>query len=112
MQLRKATQDFSAGDLSTRVTPGLSQKKGELAELAHDFDTMAERIENLLATQQSLLRDISHELRSPLARLGIALELSRRGAAGNNDHLDRIEKESERLNDLIGQLLTITRLEA
>jgi two-component system sensor histidine kinase CpxA len=112
MKLRKATQDFAAGQLSTRVSPGFGQKKGELAELADDFDTMASRIEGLLATQKRLLRDISHELRSPLARLGVALELARRGTTGGQEPLARIEKESERLNELIGQLLTITRLES
>ncbi|MEN8134565.1 MAG: ATP-binding protein [Thermodesulfobacteriota bacterium] len=112
MKLRKAAQEFSAGHLSTRVSPSFGRNRGELAELAHDFDTMAERIESLLAAQQRLLRDISHELRSPLARLGVALELVRRGANGNNDPLARIEKEAERLNDLIGQLLAITRLES
>jgi len=112
MKLRKAAQEFSTGHLSTRVSPGFGQNKGELADLAHDFDTMAERIESLLAAQQRLLRDISHELRSPLARLGVALELARRGTSGNIDPLARIEKESERLNDLIGQLLTITQLES
>ncbi len=112
MKLRKATQEFSSGHLSTRVSPGFGQSKGELAELAHDFDTMAERIEGLLAAQRRLLRDISHELRSPLARLGVALELARRGGPVSSDPLARIEKESERLNELIGQLLTITQLES
>lgn len=111
-KLRKATQDFSAGHLATRVSKNLGQNRGELAELAHDFDTMAERIESLLAAQKRLLRDISHELRSPLARLGVALELARRETNGNDAPLARIEKESERLNDLIGQLLTITQLES
>jgi signal transduction histidine kinase len=112
MKLRKATQEFSNGHLSTRVSPGFGQSKGELAELADDFDTMAERIESLLAAQQRLLRDISHELRSPLARLGVALELARRGGPASSDPLARIEKEAERLNELIGQLLTITQLES
>lgn len=112
MKLRKAAQAFSAGHLSTRVSPNFGQDRGELAELANDFDTMAERIESLLASQQRLLRDISHELRSPLARLGVALELARRGTNGTIDPLARIEKEAERLNDLIGQLLTITQLES
>jgi two-component system sensor histidine kinase CpxA len=110
MKLREATQRFSGGDLATRVAPSLGQKKGELVDLANDFDTMAERIENLLQSQQRLLRDISHELRSPLARLNVALELARQQIGKDISPLSRIEKESDRLNTLIGELLTITQL--
>jgi two-component system sensor histidine kinase CpxA len=74
---------------------------------------MAERIEALVGAQQRLLRDISHELRSPLARLNVALELARRRSVENpGNALDRIERESERLNELIGELLTLTLLES
>jgi two-component system sensor histidine kinase CpxA len=110
-RLRQATRRFAGGDLSTRI--GSSVKgNNEISGLAHDFDEMAGKIENLVKSQQQLLRDISHELRSPLARLGIALELARqeenpevRGKA-----LARIELESERMNEMIGQLLSLTRL--
>jgi two-component system sensor histidine kinase CpxA len=112
LKLREATQKFAGGNLAIRVAPSLTAKKGELVDLAHDFDTMAERIENLLQSQQRLLRDISHELRSPLARLNVALELARQRIGGDSAPLARIEKESERLNTLIGQLLTITQLES
>lgn len=112
LKLRQAAQEFAGGNLATRVTPRLGQSSGELFDLAKDFDRMAEQIETLLNSQQRLLRDISHELRSPLARLNIALELVRRqGAANSPRHLDRIAKESEKLNKMIGQLLAITRLE-
>jgi two-component system sensor histidine kinase CpxA len=71
---------------------------------------MADRIQNLVAAQRRLLLDISHELRSPLARLGVAVELARSG--DNRDAaLDRIQKESERLNTLVGELLQVTRAE-
>jgi two-component system sensor histidine kinase CpxA len=74
---------------------------------------MAERIEALLEAQRRLLRDVSHELRSPLARLGIALELVRRkSTAEATPALDRIERETERLNVMIGELLTLSRLES
>lgn len=112
LKLRQAAQEFAGGNLATRVTPRLGQNSGELFDLATDFDRMAEQIETLLNSQQRLLRDISHELRSPLARLNIALELVRRqGAESSPRHLDRIAKESEKLNEMIGQLLAITRLE-
>jgi two-component system sensor histidine kinase CpxA len=113
MKLRRATQELAGGDLGVRVAPQLGRKGGELADLGRDFDRMADRIANLIESRQRLLRDISHELRSPLARLNIALELARRktgeGAAGA---LDRIGLEAERLNEMIGQLLRITRLES
>ncbi len=111
-RLRQATRQFAAGDLSTRVGHQV-KGKNELAGLAGDFDEMAGKIENLVGTQKRLLRDISHELRSPLARLGVALELARQD--GNQESrqkaLGRIELEARRMNDMIGQLLSLTRLE-
>jgi two-component system sensor histidine kinase CpxA len=112
-KLRKASQAIADGDLTTRVTPLLGKQSKEITSLARDFDQMAERVETLFFLQQQLLRDISHELRSPLARLNVALELARQQE--NNTAkapLDRIEKESGRLNELIGQLLTLAQLES
>jgi two-component system sensor histidine kinase CpxA len=77
-----------------------------------DFDGMAERLENLVEAQARLLNDISHELRSPLARLNVALGLARQRAnAESGPMLDRIELEASRLNELIGRILTLARLE-
>ncbi len=113
MKLRRATQELAGGNLGVRVAPQLGLKGGELADLGRDFDRMADQIANLVESRQRLLRDISHELRSPLARLNVALELARgkagEGAAGA---LDRIGLEAERLNELIGHLLRVTRLES
>ncbi|MCD6580377.1 MAG: HAMP domain-containing protein [Desulfuromusa sp.] len=112
-RLRQATRKFAGGDLSTRIG---NQVKGrnELSGLAHDFDEMAGKIETLVGSQKRLLRDISHELRSPLARLGIALELVRQQGTpdAQNKALARIELEAERMNIMIGQLLNLTRLES
>jgi two-component system sensor histidine kinase CpxA len=84
-----------------------------MAELVRDFDRMAERLESLVNAQSRLLKDISHELRSPLARLNVALELARQRTGPDAESaLERIERESNRLNELIGQLLTIARLES
>jgi two-component system sensor histidine kinase CpxA len=84
-----------------------------MAELMRDFDRMAERLENLVNAQSRLLTDISHELRSPLARLNVALELARqRSGIEARSALDRIDRETNRLNQLIQRLLTIARLEA
>ena len=106
-KLEKAVERFGRGDLSARVG---SNRSDELGQLARTFDRMAGRIETLLTAERRLLQDISHELRSPLARLGVAVELARSGDDANLA-LDRIQKESDRLNALVGQLLQVTRAE-
>jgi two-component system sensor histidine kinase CpxA len=112
-KLREAANRIAGGDFSVRVAGDMGREGNEVADLGRDFDAMAERIEGLLLAQKRLLRDISHELRSPLARLNVALELARQRAGGNAAQpLARIEKESERLNELIGQLMTLTILES
>jgi two-component system sensor histidine kinase CpxA len=112
-KLRTAAQQIASGDLKARVVPELGNRKDELVDLGKDFDLMAERIESLMASQGRLLRDISHELRSPLTRLNVALELARRTAGKEAEaSLDRMEQESERLNTLISQLRTLTLLES
>jgi two-component system sensor histidine kinase CpxA len=111
-KLRAATRRLAAGDLTVRVGEAVGNRRDEFADLGRDFDLMAERIESLMSAQRRLLSDISHELRSPLARLNVALGLARqRAGAEASSTLDRIEREAERLNDLIGQLLTLSRLE-
>ncbi|NVN90793.1 MAG: HAMP domain-containing protein [Desulfuromonadales bacterium] len=112
-RLSKVTQQLASGNLSARVGEGLVQRKNEVAELGRDVDRMAERIESLVGAHQRLIRDVSHELRSPLARLNVALELARQSAGpALGAPFDRIERESNRLNELIGQLLTLTKLES
>jgi two-component system sensor histidine kinase CpxA len=111
--LRQATLRLSDGDLSARVGHPVDRRHDEIGQLARDFDAMAGRLENLVGSQRRLLRDVSHELRSPLARLTVALELARdREGARAAEALDRIERETDRLDDLIGQLLLLERLEA
>jgi len=110
-KLRHATQEFARGNLSARVGPS-SGRRDELVSLGSDFDLMAEKIESLVQSQRRLLGDISHELRSPLARLNVALELARQRAGSEaSSALARIQREAENLNEMIGQLLTLTRLE-
>ena len=113
IQLRTATHRLAAGDLTTRVGATLGRRRDELGVLGRDFDLMAARIESLMNAQHRLIADISHELRSPLARLSVALGLVRdtAGAEAAED-LDRIELEAGRLNTMIGQLLTLSRLES
>jgi signal transduction histidine kinase len=111
-KLRAATQELARGNLRARVAPAFGNRRDELAALATDFDQMAEQIESLINGQRRLLGDISHELRSPLARLNVALELARQRAGEDAaTALQRIEREAETLNEMIGQLLTLTRLE-
>jgi two-component system sensor histidine kinase CpxA len=113
VRLRAATQKLASGELSARAGMPGSRRHDEMAELIRDFDRMAERLENLVNAQSRLLTDISHELRSPLARLNVALELARqRSGAEAGSALDRIDRESKRLNELIQKLLTIARIEA
>ena len=111
--LRGTVRRLADGDLGARVTPAVGRRRDEIGDLGRDFDAMAGRLEALLAAQQRLVRDVSHELRSPLARLRVALELARQGSGDSARRaLDRIEDEADRLNDMIEQLLTLSRLEA
>lgn len=110
-RLRTATQGLAGGDLKVRVGDVLGRRRDEMGGLGRDFDRMAGRLQNLIESQQDLLRDVSHELRSPLARLQAALGLARQRTDGRAaTELDRIEREAERLNELISQVLSLTRL--
>jgi signal transduction histidine kinase len=106
-QLRAAVDRLGRGDLSARAE---EKRHDELGDLAASFNRMADHIQTLLAAERRLLFDISHELRSPLARLSVAVELARTDEAGAPS-LDRIQKEADRLNSLIRQMLEVTRTE-
>lgn len=113
LRLRDATHRIAGGDFGFRVGPAVANRRDELAELGRDFDAMAERIESLLLSQRQLLRDVSHELRSPLARLNVALALARQRSGPEAEApLARIESEAEQLNSLIGRVLALARLES
>jgi two-component system sensor histidine kinase CpxA len=113
VQLRGMTQELAAGDLTARVNDKLLKRHDEIGHLGRDFNVLAGRVESLVEAQSRLLGDISHELRSPLTRQGVALALARRQAGPEaTAALDRIERESQRLNELIGQLLTLSRIES
>lgn len=111
-RLRRATRQLAAGDLNVRVLATLGGRQDDLALLAADLDAMAERVRTLLETKQRLLRDLSHELRSPLARMQLALSLARRGdGVVAERQLSRIAIEADRLEQLIGRTLRLARME-
>jgi signal transduction histidine kinase len=103
--MQKTIERFGKGDFSARVN---SRRGDELGQLARTVDQMAERIDHLLKSQRRLLQDISHELRSPLARLGVAVELAR-GGGDPTVAFNRVEREADRLNTLVGELIQVTR---
>ena len=110
LRLREASQQLAAGDLSTRAAAGIERRHDELGDLVSDFNAMASRIEELVSRQRQLISDVSHELRSPLARLNVALDLGRE-RKGNDPAFDHMEQDIGLLDDMIGRLLTIARLD-
>lgn len=106
-RMQKTIERFGRGDFSARVN---ARRADELGQLGRAVDQMAERIESLLKSQRRLLQDISHELRSPLARLGVAVELAR-GGGDADAAFNRIQREADRLNVLVGELIQVTRAE-
>jgi two-component system sensor histidine kinase CpxA len=110
--LGMAAKSIATGKLYTRVGHFRGHNKDEIAELSKDFDSMAEQLENLVSSKERLLQDISHELRSPIARLNIAIELGRNKTKHLADNeFSRMELECSRLNALIGEILDFARLE-
>lgn len=110
--LQRATQALSAGDLGTRVAAATRGRGDELGRLAASFDGMAARLAALIEAREQLLRDVSHELRSPLARMRLATGLARQSGADVPRQLERLETEIERLDELIGRVLDVARLDA
>ena len=112
VSLRGTTRRIAGGALGTRVDRRLSRRRDEVGALGRDFDTMADRFESLLGAERRLLCDISHELRTPLARLSVALGLARRRyGSERGDPLERIERETVELDEMIDHLLELARLE-
>ncbi|MBN9613994.1 MAG: HAMP domain-containing protein, partial [Acidobacteriales bacterium] len=107
--LQRTAMDIAGGDLTARASPALAGRTDELASLAHDFDRMAERVQLLLEQQKLLLRDISHELRSPLARLTVSAELVHRGDLAA---AARMQADIKTLETMISDLLTLARIDA
>jgi two-component system OmpR family sensor kinase len=111
-RIRTGFARLAGGDLSTRLLPSVGRRRDEIADLAKDFDTMAERLQQLVLMRDQLLHDVSHELRSPLARLNQAIALVRQDPANTDLSLQRIEIEIRRLDELVGELLSLARAES
>jgi len=113
LQLREAANQLAQGNLAARVGSPSLLRADELGELSKDFNHMAEQLERLITARQRLISDVSHELRSPLARLSVALGIAQRSASPESlPALVRIEREAQRLNELIAELLRLARLES
>ena len=110
--LGAATRDLARGNLDIQLDPAVSARRDELGTLGRDFDAMALRLRDLLKGRERLLRDVSHELRSPLARMRVATGLARQPGSDVSRQIERIEDEIERLDRLIGQVLNLSRLDA
>ncbi len=110
-RFRESTVAIADGDLDTRVASSVEKRRDEIGGLAQDFNQMASKLQQAWQRQAELTSNVSHELRSPLARLKVALELARR-KTGELPELDRIDAETGRLDELIGQLLTFSKLDA
>lgn len=110
--LRAATRSLAAGALDTRVMPHMGWRRDEITELGRDFDHMAARLQAVIGAQRRLLHDVSHELRSPLARMQVAVALAHQQPGKRAQALARIERDTARLDELVAQLLSLSRLEA
>jgi two-component system, OmpR family, sensor histidine kinase CpxA len=110
LQLREMSQKLAAGDLSVRSGAGRAQRQDEIGDLVRDFNAMASRIEELISRQRQLISDVSHELRSPLARLNVALDLGRE-RKGNDPAFEQMQEDLRLLDEMIGRLLTIAKLD-
>jgi two-component system, OmpR family, sensor histidine kinase CpxA len=111
--IQSTARKVAQGDLKARVPSSVSRRFDELAALARDFDSMVNRLDSMIQTQKNLLNSVSHELRSPLARINLSLALLRNRFSADSDELfQRLDRDVERIDLLMGQLLTLSRLEA
>lgn len=106
--LQQATRRIASGDLSVRVSPQFRYRRDEVAALGRDFDHMTERLQKAMQEQKRLIKDVSHELRSPLARLQVALGIAQQRSDGSVDkELERIKQAADYLNNVITDILAL-----
>jgi two-component system OmpR family sensor kinase len=111
-RLQQGFERLAAGDMSVRLAPGMGGRHDEIADLARDFDVMAAQLEQSIQARERLLHDVSHELRSPLSRLQLAIGLARQDPTRFKTSLDRIEYEGRRLDSVVRELLSLARAES
>lgn len=110
--LRSAIHSFSKGALTTRISDEMSKRNDELNDLGKDFDFMANRIEELIESKHRLLHDVSHELRSPLARIQAAADLIQQQPQRTEEFIDRVRRDTQVIDKLVGELLTLARVDS
>ncbi len=110
-QIRASFDQVAQGDLNVRLLPVMHKRHDEISDVARDFDSMVERLDSLASAREQLLHDVSHELRSPLARLQLAIGLIRQNPNNIDNSLQRIEREALLMDKMIGELLTLSRTE-
>ena len=111
-RIRAGFDRLARGDFGVRLSPSVGRRRDEIADLARDFDTMAKRLEELVSARDRLLAGVSHELRSPLARLQLSIGLARQDPTKVETSLDRISREAQRLDEMVGEILTLSKLES
>ena len=109
--LKKAFDDAAEGNLERRLSPAMGRRRDELADLGRDFDRMTQKLRALMISQRRLLHDVSHELRSPLARLQASIGLALQQPEKMQESLQRIAREGGRIDRLVSELLTLSKLE-
>lgn len=111
-RIRKVFRRLADGDLKVRLGKDFLRRRDEIADMAVDFNKMASRLEELVRSRDRLLADISHELRSPLARLQLAIALARQSPDTTLQSLERIGQEADRLEAMVGELLALSKFES
>ncbi|BBF85887.1 copper sensory histidine kinase CpxA [Aquitalea magnusonii] len=110
--MSEAFQSVAKGQMDINLADKIGGRRDELADLGRDFDSLAQRLKQLIVGQRRLFHDVSHELRSPLARLNAAVDLARQQPDRLDEWLERIERESGRMDALVGEVLALARLDA
>jgi two-component system OmpR family sensor kinase len=110
--LRQVFKEIGTGNFNIKISPKFKGRRDELSDLSNDFDNMVRKLEKLMVAQQNLLHDVSHELRSPLARMHAAVGLVRQNPLKIEETILRIEREANQLDELVGELLTLSRLDS
>jgi len=110
--IRKGFDQLAQGGLDVRLQPVIGRRRDEIGRLARDFDIMASRLAQLVTSRDRLLHDVSHELRSPLSRMQLAIGLARQDPGRFDTSMDRLEREMVRLDELVRELLVLARAES